>query len=143
MCRQRPTGEAPWATRVLRDRFPFVWKSKIIILGQILRKSEVTTNVQALNSAKGRKGKYGPNLTTKISKSEIFDFPKLAPERSWGNAGMVGHAETCSKHTPARPRLAPRFLTYMTLSRQSMGMTRKISNSPNHQNFKIANFEFS
>ena len=72
-----------------------------------------------------RKGKYGPNLTTEISKSEIFDFPKLAPGRSWGNAGMVGHAETCSKHTAARPRLAPRSLTCTTLSRQSMGMTRE------------------
>ncbi len=54
-----------------------------------------------------RKGKCGPNLTTKISKSKICDFPKLAPERSWGIAGMVGRAETCSKHR-ARARLADR-----------------------------------
>ena len=46
----------------------------------------------------------GPNLTTKISKSEIFEFSKLSPERSWGIAGMVGRAETCSKDTAARPR---------------------------------------
>ena len=70
-----PRGEAPWATRVLRDRFPFVWKSKIDIFEQILRKSEVTTNVQAPNTVNRVK-------STKISKYEIFDFPKLAPERS-------------------------------------------------------------
>ena len=33
---------------------------------------------------------------------EIFEFPKLAPGRVWGVAGMVGHAETCSKHPSAR-----------------------------------------
>ena len=59
--------------------------------------------MQALNTAKGKEGQNGPNLTTEISKSGIFDFPKLAPERSWGNAGMVGHAETCSKHPSACP----------------------------------------
>ena len=53
---------------------------------------------------RARKGKGGPNLTTKISKSEIFESPKLAPERSWGIAGMAGRAEACSKDTAARPR---------------------------------------
>ena len=53
----------------------------------------------------------GPNLTTKNPKPETFDFPKLAPERSWGNDGMVGHAETCSKHTPAPATRTP--LPYM------------------------------
>ena len=89
-----------------------------------------------------------PNLTTKIPKSENFDFPKLAPERSWGNAGMVGHAETCSKHTAVRPRPVTRFFTSMMLSRQSMGMPRnlgflKISSSKKHQIFETANFRFS
>ena len=51
-----------------------------------------------------RKGKCDPNLTTKFSRSEIFDFPKLVPEWSWGIAGMGGHAETCSKHTATRQR---------------------------------------
>ena len=72
---------------------------------------------QLLTPLRVRKGKYNPNLTTKISKSQIFAFPKLAPERSWGIAGMSGRAET---QPNTRPRaLAPRFLTMscMTLSR--------------------------
>ena len=108
-------GRLPGPPRVLRVRFSLEWKSKNSIFMKILAQ------------LRARKGKYGPNLTTKISKSEILDFSKLAPERSWSNAGMVGHSETCFKHTVARPRLALRFLTCMTLSRQSTGMTRNFS----------------
>ena len=71
---------------------------KPIFSGKFCKNLKSTTNGQALTS------KCGPNLTTKFSKSQIFDFPKLAPERSWGIAGMAGPAETCSKDTAARPR---------------------------------------
>ena len=49
-------GRPPGPPRDLWARFPFVWKSKIDIFGQIQRKSEVTTNVQALNTAKAKEG---------------------------------------------------------------------------------------
>ena len=91
---------------------------KSIFSGKFCKNQKVPPMGTLRAQLRARKDKYGPNLTTEISKSEIFDFPKLAPERSWGNAGMVGHAETCSKHTAARPRLAPRFLTCTTLSRE-------------------------
>ena len=70
-------------------------------------------------------GKLRTQLRVQISlreilESEIFDFSKLAPERSWGNAGMVGHAETCSNKVNTWPRgHAPRA----PLSRQGTRMT--------------------
>ena len=56
-----------------------------------------------------RKGKCSRNLTTKISKAEFFDFPKLGPARLWGIGGMVGCAETCyfQSHAPRAPLPPP------------------------------------
>ena len=110
-----------------------------------MRKSQGPAHGRALRAAKSRKGEGGPNLTTKFSKSQIFDFPKLAPERSWDIAGMVGRVQTRSKHTAAPARLAPRFLACMTLSRQSTGTARnrkireisESSKSRNPQNLGI------
>ena len=84
--------------------FRFSGTRKTIIQDKLcenLKVPQTPAHGRALNTAKG---KGGPNLTSKISKSQIFDFPKLAPERSWGIAGMVGREETRSKHTAARPR---------------------------------------
>jgi len=91
----------------------FCGSQKPIFPGKFCKNLKVPPMGNLGTQLRPRKGKGGPNLTTKISKSKIFDFPKLAPERSWGIAGMVGRAETRSKHTAAR--LAHRFLARMTL----------------------------
>ena len=77
---------------------------KAIIRDKLCENLKVTLMGELRTLLRARKGKRSRNLTSKISKSQIFDFPKLAPERSWGIAGMVGRAETRSKHTAARPR---------------------------------------
>ena len=66
--------------------------------------------------------KFCENLKVPLKIStQTSGFPKLAPERSWGIAGMAGRAET---HPNTRPRArAPRgqlpFLGCMMLSWQS------------------------
>ena len=75
-----------------------------------LNHETVTTVVPPMSELRSqlgaRKGKCGRNLTTKISKSKFFDFPKLGPARLWGLEGMVGCAETCSKQSPCASRTA-------------------------------------
>ena len=103
--RQGPSGGVPWTTVCLQDSFPDCMGLKNrIFFDKVCKNLQVPPMGELRPQLGARNGKCGPNLTTNISKSKICDFPKLAPERSWGIAGMVGRAETCSKHRARAPR---------------------------------------
>jgi hypothetical protein len=86
---------------------------KPIISGNFNKNLKVLSAGEVRSQLMASKGKVDPNLTTKISKPEFFDFLKIAPLRLWDIAGIAGYAETRSK----RPIRAPRapFLPSMGL----------------------------
>ena len=105
---QGPSGEDPWTTMCPPDPFPACMGLKNRIFLDKFCKNRIVPLMDELRSQLGaRKSKCCRNLTTKNSKSENFDFPKLGPARLWDIGGMVGCAETCFYSLRAPRALLP------------------------------------
>ncbi len=99
---------------------------KPIIFDKFIKNLEVPSMGLLRAQLRPRKGKEDQISLPKFPGSKIFDFPKIAPPRLWGNVGMARHAETCSKQLARASRAASLPSHGVVLqSRQSSGYTAK------------------